>query len=129
MYVVVLKTLELALSITFSWVSLLVALQQNKSPTKISLKYVNYADIFSFNLIIELLENNNINKYVIKLIDGKHYFYRPIYSLNPVELENFKVYIETHLKIRVIYLFKFQVVFFIFFYKKSNSNFCLCINY
>lgn len=34
-------------------------------------KYFNYANVFSFNLMIELLENIGINIYGIELIERK----------------------------------------------------------
>ncbi len=66
---------------------------------KISTKYFDYVDIFLFDLAMELPENIGINEYVIKLIDEKQPFYRPIYILNLVKLETLKTYIKTYLKI------------------------------
>ena len=43
------------------------ALIQDKVSTKVLLKYANYADVFSFNLAMEFLENIGINMHVIKL--------------------------------------------------------------
>lgn len=54
--------------------------------------------MFLFKLIIKLHENININKYAIKLEDGKQPLYRPIYKLRPVKLEILKIYIKTHLE-------------------------------
>lgn len=45
----------------------LATLQSDKVSSKISTKYVDYANIFLFDLIIEISENTNINKYIIKL--------------------------------------------------------------
>ncbi len=50
---------------------ILAALWWYKASTKISAKYFDYADVFSSNLAMELPENIGINKYAIKLIDGK----------------------------------------------------------
>lgn len=33
-------------------------------------RYLDYADNFLFDFIIELLKNTNINKYAIKLVEG-----------------------------------------------------------
>lgn len=33
-------------------------------------KYTDYADIFSFDLVIKLLENKKIGKYTIKMVKG-----------------------------------------------------------
>ena len=48
---------------------------------------------------MELPENTGINEHAIKLKDGKQPSYGPIYSLEPVELETLKIYIEIYLKI------------------------------
>ena len=48
-----------------------VTLQQNKDPFKIPPKYIDYTNVFSPNLAMELVENTNINKHVIELIEGK----------------------------------------------------------
>ena len=77
---------------------MLAALQQDKAFTKIPSKYVDYADVFSPDLAMELLENTGINEHAIELIDGKQSLYGPIYSLGPTDLETLKAYIETHLK-------------------------------
>lgn len=65
-------------------------------------KYSDYINIISFNIVIELPENTGINKYVIELIDGNQPPYRPIYTLSPVELERLKTYIKTYLKTEFI---------------------------
>ena len=96
---------------------------------KISAKYSNYVDVFSFDLAIELPKITDMNKHAIKLIDGKQPSYRPIYILNPMELETLKTYIETHLKTVFIQLSKFLTNTLIFFNKKLDDSFCLCINY
>ena len=71
------------------------------------MEYSDYANIFSTDLAIELLENTNINKYAIELIEGKKLPYGPIYAINLVELETLKTYIKTYLKIEFIQPFKF----------------------
>lgn len=76
----------------------IAALKQDKAPTEVAPEYTNYADVFSFDLAMELLENTGINKHAIKLQEGKQPPYGPIYSPGPVELETLKTYIETHLK-------------------------------
>lgn len=54
------------------------------------------------DLVIELLENTNINEYIIELIKEKQLLYKLIYALRLVELEILKTYIKTYLKIRFI---------------------------
>ena len=65
--------------------------------TKISAKYLDFADIFSPNLAFELPKHTGINDHAIKLVDGQQLPYGLIYSLGPVELETLKAYIETNL--------------------------------
>ena len=78
--------------------ALIAVLQADKASTKVSIKYLDYADFFLSNLAIELLENTSINEHAIKLIEEKQPSYRLIYALNPVKLEILKAYIKTHLK-------------------------------
>ena len=59
------------LAIHPSQAPLLAALEQDKAPTEIPLEYVNYADVFSPDLAIELPENTGINEHAIELIEGK----------------------------------------------------------
>ena len=61
-------------------------------------KYLNYTDVFSFDLAIELLKNTDMNKYAIELVEDKQLPYRLIYSLALVKQETLKTYIETYLK-------------------------------
>ena len=105
------------------------ALQQDKTPTKILPEYADYANDFSPDLAIELPENIGINKYTIKLIEGKQPLYRPIYSLGPMELETLKAYIETHLTTGFIWPSKSPIGEPILFDKKLNRSLRLCVNY
>ena len=45
----------------------IAASKQDEAPTKVPLKYTDYADVFSFDLAIKLPENTSINKHVITL--------------------------------------------------------------
>ena len=108
---------------------LLTAVQQDKAPIKILLWYANYAESFSPDLIMELLENTGINEHAIGLVKGKQPPYGPIYSLGPVELETLKAYIKTHLKTGFIRPSKFPVGALILFDKKPDGNLCLCVDY
>ena len=101
------------------------ALIQNEASTKVPPKYVDYADVFSFDLAIKLPENTGINKHAIELQDGKQPLYRPIYSLGPVELETLKTYIKTHLKTRFIQPSKSPAGAPILFDKKPDGSFWL----
>lgn len=77
-------------------------LQLDKAPTKIPVKYRDYANMFSFDLVIELPKNTGINKHTIKLEKNKQPLYRIIYSLELVEFKILKTYIKTFLKTRFI---------------------------
>ena len=76
----------------------ILALILDAAPTEVPSKYADYADVFSFDLAIELPENTGINENAIELQDDKQSSYGPIYSLRPVKLETLKTYIKTHLK-------------------------------
>lgn len=59
---------------------------------KVLSKYLDYINIFLFDLIIELSQNTLINKYVIILIKSKQPSYKSIYSFKLVELKTLKTY-------------------------------------
>ena len=97
--------------------------------TKVCVKYSDFADIFSPNLVSELLEQSEINYHPIKLVDGQQPPYGPIYSLGTVELVTLKVYIETNLANEFITLSKSPVGALILYDRKSNSSLRLYVNY
>ena len=74
-------------------------------------------------------ENTGINKHAIELQNGNQLFYRPIYSLVPVELKTLKIYIKTNLKTGFIWSFKFSAGTSILFDKKVDSGLWFCVNY
>ncbi len=78
---------------------------------------------------MEQPENTGMNEHAIKLIDGKQPPYGPIYALSLVKPETLKTYIKTHLKTGFIRTSKSLVDTPIFFDKKLEGNFHLCINY
>lgn len=78
---------------------------------------------------MELSKNTQINEYAIKLLEDKQSFYRPIYTLSPVELEILKSYIKTHLKTGFIELSKSPADASILFNKKPNRSLYLCVDY
>ena len=61
------------------------------------MKYSNYNNIFLIENVAKLLKNTRINKYAIKLKEGKQLPIGLICSLRLVELEIFKIYIKTNL--------------------------------
>ena len=105
------------------------ALLFDKALTEVSAKYSNYSNVFSAENAVELIENTRINEYIIKLKEDKQPLFGLIYSLEPVELEIFKIYIKTNLANSFIWPSKSPAGAFIFFDKKSDRNFHLCINY
>ncbi len=117
------------MSIHPSRAPLLAALQQDKAPTEISSEYADYSDVFLFPLAMELPENTGINEHAIKLVEGKQPLYGPIYSLNSMELETLKTYIETPLQTGFIRPSKSPAGAPIFFDKKSDGSFRLCVDY
>lgn len=92
-------------------------------------KYFDYADIFSFDLVMGLPENIGINEHVIELVEGKQSSYRLIYTFSPIELETLKTDIKIHLKTGFIWPFKSLTSTFILFDKKPGSNLYLYMNY
>ena len=78
---------------------------------------------------MELLENNDINKHVIQLLEGEQPSYNPIYSLGLIELETLKAYIETYLKTGFIWPSKSSARTTLILNKKLDGSFCLYINY
>ena len=110
-------------------VAQIAALKQDEASTEVLSKYKDYADVFSFDLAMELPENTDINKHAIELQDGKQPPYRPICSLGPVELETLKTYIKTHLKTGFIWPSKSLTCASILFNKKPDSSLWLCVNY
>lgn len=68
----------------------MASLKANEALTAILSKYVDLADAFSSDLVTELPKYTRINNHAIKLIDSKQPPYKPIYSLEPMELEILK---------------------------------------
>ena len=107
----------------------ILALIQDEAPIKVSPKYADYTDVFSFDLAIKLSENTGINKHAIEPQYSTQPLYGPIYSLKLVELETLKIYIKTYFKTRFIQLSKSLAGAFILFNKKPNRSFHLYIDY
>ena len=107
----------------------IAALVANKALTSISTKYSDFADVFSLELASKLPEHTGINNNAIKLVDDWQLPYGPIYSLEPVELETLKTYIEINLANGFIRPSKSLARAPIFFDKKSDGSLQLCVNY
>ena len=67
-----------------------------KAPTKVLVKYLDFANIFSPDLASKLPEYTGINYHTIELVNGQQPSYRPIYSLRSMELKTLKACIETN---------------------------------
>ena len=52
-----------------------------KAPTKVRVKYADFANVFFPDLMSKLLEYTRINNQAIKLVDGQRPLYRPIYKI------------------------------------------------
>ena len=76
-----------------------------------------------------LSEQTEFNKHVINLKNDKQLSYGPIYSLDLVELETLKIYIEIHLKTGFIQPSKSPAGTPILFNKKPDSSFHLYVDY
>ena len=107
----------------------IVSLIAKKTFIKCSDEYVNFADIFSRNLVSKLPKYIKINNYAIKMVNCQQPSYRSIYSLGLIELKTLKTYIKTNLFNRFIRPSKSLASASIFFNWKSNRFFQLCINY
>ena len=99
------------------------------TPTKVSVKYSDFANIFSADLASKLLEYTRINNHAIKLVDDPQPLYRPIYRLRPMELKILKAYIKTNLANGFIRPSKLYACALILFNQKSDGFLLLCINY
>ncbi len=127
-FVVHVATLE-ATTIHPSRAAQIAALKWDNAPTEIPAEYSDYIDIFSSELVMELLENTGMNEHAIKLIDDKQPPYGPIYTLRSVELETLKAYIETYLRTGFIRPSKSPADALILFDKKPNGSLRLYVDY
>ena len=60
-------------------------------------KYLDFLDVFIEEKALILLKTINLNQYVIKPQKSQKLLYRPIYSLNSIELKILKTYNKTNL--------------------------------
>ena len=105
------------------------ALLFNETPTAVLAENLNYSNVFLVENIEELSENTGMNEYAIELEEDKKPFFRPIYSLGPVELETLKTYIKTNLANSFIWSSKLPAGAFILFDQKPDESFCFCVDY
>ena len=98
-------------------------------PITVPAEYFDFEDIFFKESTALLPEYTEINTHAIDLKKGKQPLYEPIYSLRTVELETWKIYIETNLANDFICPLKSPVGPRILFNKKPNGSLWLCIDY
>ena len=91
--------------------------------TKVSIKYVNFVDVFFLDLASKFFKYTGINNYAIELVNGQQPFYRPIHSLEPLKLETLKTYIKTNLANIFIQPFKSSLGTSIFVDRKLHEFF------
>ena len=85
--------------------------------------------MFSVENVAELPENTGINKYAIKLEEGKQSLFGPIYNLGLVELDTLKTYIMTIMANGFFRPSKSSAGASIFFNWKSIESLHLCVDY
>ena len=107
----------------------IAALIADEASVSIPVEYSDFEDVFSKESTAVLLEHTKINTYAIDLEEGKQLPYGPIYSLEPMELETFKTYIETNLTNSFIHPSKSPAGALILFNKKPDRSLWLCVNY
>ena len=69
----------------------------NKVFIEVPVEYSDYSNVFLVKNATKLPKNIRMNKHVIKLKEIKQPFFRPIYSLGPIELKTLKIYIKINL--------------------------------
>ena len=100
----------------------------NKAITEVLVEYSNYNDVFLAKYVAKLPKNIEMNKYTIKLEEGKQLPFGSIYSLRLVELKTLKTYIKINLASSFIQPSKSLAKTFILFDKKPDKNLRLCVN-
>ena len=111
------------------WGAQIALLKVDETLNSVSLKYANFAEVFSTNLAIELPDHTGIDDHIINLIKGHQPSYRLIYNLRSIELKILKTYIKTNLVNDLITSSKSPTNTPIFFVKKTDKNIWLYVNY
>ena len=79
--------------------------------------------------VAKLPKHTGMNDYAIELVEEEQPSFGPIYSLGPVELEIFKMYIKTILANGFIQSFKSSTGVLILFDRKPDGSFRLYVDY
>ena len=95
----------------------------------VSVKYLDFANIFLEKLANVLLEQIRVNKHVIKLEKSKQPSHGPFYSLELIWFKTLKNYIEINLANSFIRLLNLSANAPILFVHKLNDSLCLCVDY
>ena len=119
---------ELTTTLIYPFYSAHIALLTSEK-TRIHTEYSDFSNIFSSNSAAELREHTRINNHLINLLNDKQPSYSLIYSLEPIELEIFKTYIELNLVGSFNRLSKSSNSTLILFVQKKDISFHLCIDY
>ena len=93
------------------------------------MEYSDYSNVFSVENAAELPKNTRINEHAMELEEDKQPLFGLIYNLRPIELEILKTYIKINLANGFIWLFKSLAGTLIFFDRKLDKSFRLCVNY
>ena len=96
---------------------------------RIPAEYSDFSNVFSSDSAAELPEHTGINNQPINLLNNKQPLYSSIYSLEPVELEKLKTYIEANLASSFIRPFKSPASTLILFVRKKDGSLYLCVDY
>ena len=102
-------------------------LKANETFTKVSSKYIYFADVFLPKLATKLFEYMKIDDHATKLVDNWQLAYGLIYSLGLIKLEILKAYNENNLINSFIKPSKSFAEVSILFDQKSNSSLRLCV--
>ena len=105
------------------------ALLFDEVPTEVPAEYSDHNDVFLAENAAELPENTGMNKYTIKLEEGKQPPFGLIYSLGPVELETLKTYIKTNWANGFVWPSKSPAGAPILFDWKPDGSLRLCVDY
>ena len=121
---------------SFSFNSILIQLARKAQKAlliakkvKIPTNYLDFLDIFSEKKALVLPKITELNQHAIELQVGQQLLYGLIYSLDPIELEMLKIYIETNLANGFIWSSKSPTGALILYVRKPDKSLRLCINY
>jgi hypothetical protein len=95
---------------------------------EISSQYVAFQDIFS-EIKAHKFSKHDFHNHVIEISSNRDSFFDLIYNLSTTKLKILKNYIDEYMKKNFIIEFVLFAKILIFFVKKTNDKFRLCVNY